>query len=334
MPTQRARRARALTHDVLQEHAEDQKAVRTLNAIARRFENAREPVNELHFQIHEQLSAIRLACDRIEATMTIAAVAASPTTRTDFSPSDRIEATMTIAAVSASPTTTVDFSLSTTGVIAATALSATPLAIRLATMPTTVDIAATDAPTIGRSLPVASAMTATASIFTSPNQPAAVIATGLDVAGGVSPTTATVKNPTSAASAMDATAPSVPALSIAEAAPTSAPASVNLEEDSSAEATANSLQSLIERYIKSSTTAEHKAVLEEAALLKLSAKEKEVFFEGVAEKGGLIVAVLSGRFRRAGKRSEERREIRKQIKVFGLGGLFEFALPPGGRSTA
>jgi hypothetical protein len=276
MPTQRARRARALTHDVLQEHAEDQKAVRTLNAIARRFENAREPVNELHFQIHEQLSAIRLACDRIEATMTIAAVAASPTTRTDFSPSDRIEATMTIAAVSASPTTTVDFSLSTTGVIAATALSATPLAIRLATTPTTVDIAAT----------------------------------------------------------MDAIAPSVPALSIAEAAPTSAPASVNLEEDSSAEATANSLQSLIERYIKSSTKAEHKAVLEEAALLKLSAKGKEVFFEGVAGKGGLIVAVLSGRFRRAGKRSEERREIRKQIKVFGLGGLFEFALPPGGRSTA
>jgi hypothetical protein len=309
MPTQRARRARALTHDVLQEHAEDQKAVRTLNAIARRFENAREPVNELHFQIHEQLSAIRLACDRIEATMTIAAVAASPTT-------------------------TVDFSLSTTGVIAATALSATPLAIRLATTPTTVDIAATDAPTIGRSLPVASAITATTSIFTSPNQPAAVIATGLDVAGGVSPTTATVKNPTSAASAMDATAPSVPALSIAEAAPTSAPASVNLEEDSSAEATANSLQSLIERYIMSSTKAEHKAVLEEATLLKLSAKEKEVFFEGVPEKGGLIVAVLSGRFRRAGKRSEERREIRKQIKVFGLGGLFEFALPPGGRSTA
>jgi hypothetical protein len=251
MPTQRARRARALTHDVLQEHAEDQKAVRTLNAIARRFENAREPVNELHFQIHEQLSAIRLACDRIEATMTIAAVAASPTT-------------------------TVDFSLSTTGVIAATALSATPLAIRLATTPTTVDIAAT----------------------------------------------------------MDAIAPSVPALSIAEAAPTSAPASVNLEEDSSAEATANSLQSLIERYIMSSTKAEHKAVLEEATLLKLSAKEKEVFFEGVPEKGGLIVAVLSGRFRRAGKRSEERREIRKQIKVFGLGGLFEFALPPGGRSTA
>jgi hypothetical protein len=69
-------------------------------------------------------------------------------------------------------------------------------------------------------------------------------------------------------------------------------------------------------------------------LLKLSAKEKEVFFEGVAEKGGLIVAVLSGRFRRAGKLSEERRQIRKQIKVFGLGGLFEFALPPGGRSVA
>jgi hypothetical protein len=67
MPTQRGPRARALTRSVLQNNIDDQTAVHTLDAIACRFESIGQPASELHFQIYEHLSAIRLALPPISS---------------------------------------------------------------------------------------------------------------------------------------------------------------------------------------------------------------------------------------------------------------------------
>jgi hypothetical protein len=92
----------------------------------------------------------------------------------------------------------------------------------------------------------------------------------------------------------------------------------------------SNLQSLIERYNNSSTDAEHKAILDEVALPKLSIKDRSIFFEGVTEKGGRIVAALAERSRQTigtGKQGRrERKEIRKQIRRFDLGVSFKRAL--------
>jgi hypothetical protein len=92
----------------------------------------------------------------------------------------------------------------------------------------------------------------------------------------------------------------------------------------------SNLHSLIERYNNSSTDAEHKAILDEVALPKLSIKDRSIFFVRMTVKGGRIVAALAERSRQTigtGKQGRrERKEIRKQIRRFDLGVSFKRAL--------
>jgi hypothetical protein len=148
----------------------------------------------------------------------------------------------------------------------------------------------------------------------------AITTTAEDVAGGDSHTTTTTGGFAAAAIVTTTAAPTIPVVATPF---TAQPASVYPPPPSN-------LQSLIERYNNSSTDAEHKAILDEVALPKLSIKDRSIFFEGVTEKGGRIVAALAERSRQTigtGKQGRrERKEIRKQIRRFDLGVSFKRAL--------